>query len=622
VQKRLNQFGAMALEWLALSDARHDRVDEQRLEDIMQSTYARGDRIVEGFLIGHLVLAALLSLVHDTWAMTALVAPATLAMFMISARLAPRGYITRVIAGVCFSIFVSLHIVQLGGHVGLQALYMIPLTVMIVYQDPRCMWHGSAMTVVTSGTLGLAQMLGQPVVYFGNMTPSPMHFAIMWLVLAGHTLICSWWALLLKRNSVTNFIRQEDLVRSREQLRAAKMQAEQASESKSSFLANMSHEIRTPMTAILGYADLLADEEATPTSQSRADVVRTIQRNGEHLIQIINDILDISKIEAGRLGVEHIDVSPLEMLDEVHELLENRATSKGLQLKLEYMWPLPVKISSDPVRLKQILVNLAGNAIKFTGSGSVTLRVRCDAKLEMLSIDVMDTGIGMDKKGLANLFQAFSQAEASTTRKFGGTGLGLTISRRLANLLGGDITVDSVKGKGSTFTVSVATGNMSGVEWLQSSPTPKQELTDEPKRVIDLPLSGGRILLAEDGLDNQRLIAFHLTRAGANVEIANNGLIAMEKALTASRAGMGFDIVLMDIEMPEMDGLTATRNLRESRYDGKIVALTAHAMAGDRDRCLEAGCDDYLTKPINKQKLIEMCTQSVLARKVERRLAA
>lgn len=612
----------MALEWLALSDARHDHVDERRLEDIMQMTYARGDRIVEGFLIGHLVIAAVLSLIYNTWTMTALAAPATLLMFMISARLAPRAFITRVIAGVCFSIFVSLHILQLGGHVGLQALYMIPLTVMIVYQDPRCMWHGSAMTVITSGLLGLAQMAGQPVVYFGDMAPTPGHFVILWVVLAGHTLICSWWALLLKRNSITNFLRQEDLVRSREQLRAAKMQAEQSNQSKSSFLANMSHEIRTPMTAILGYADLLADEEATPTSQSRADVVRTIQRNGEHLIQIINDILDISKIEAGRLNVEHLEVSPLEILHEVHELLENRAANKGLVLKVDYMWPLPEKISSDPVRLKQILVNLVGNAIKFTGDGSVTMRIRCDNKLQTLSVDIMDTGIGMDKKGLSNLFQAFSQAEASTTRKFGGTGLGLTISRRLANLLGGDITVDSVKGKGSTFTVSVTTGSLSEATWLHSPPRPKLDVAEEPKRVIELPLSGGRILLAEDGLDNQRLIAFHLTRAGANVEIANNGLIALEKALTASRSGVAYDIVLMDIEMPELDGLSATRALRESRYEGLIVALTAHAMAGDRDRCLEAGCNDYLTKPIDKQRLIDMCTQSVLARKVERRLAA
>jgi signal transduction histidine kinase/CheY-like chemotaxis protein/HPt (histidine-containing phosphotransfer) domain-containing protein len=380
----------------------------------------------------------------------------------------------------------------------------------------------------------------------------------------------------------------------------------EANRAKSEFLANMSHEIRTPMTAIIGYADLLLDPATTAAEQRMH--IQTIRRNGEHLLTILNDILDLSKIESGRMTVETVACSPSMIIVDVASLMRVRAAEKGLFFEVHYQTAIPETIKSDPTRLRQILMNLVGNAIKFTQTGGVRILARCttsgaEPKLEL---EIVDTGIGMTEEQTAQLFQPFVQADSSTTRKFGGTGLGLAICRRLARMLGGDIRADSSPGRGSSFRFEVSTGSLEGVrmfEQLTEAGIPESGPEFPAERSIE------RIdcteLLAEDGVDNQVLVSKHLTRAGAMVKVVENGRLALHEALAAALAGRPYDVVLMDMQMPVMDGYAATSELRRKGYTGPIVALTAHAMAGDRERCIGAGCTDYLTKPTSRQKLVE-----------------
>ena len=414
----------------------------------------------------------------------------------------------------------------------------------------------------------------------------------------------------LKREKISAM----ELEAAMEQLEAATRDAQAASRSKSEFLANMSHEIRTPMTAILGYTEALLDPDLSDSEKLNA--IHTVRRNGEHLLQIINAILDISKIEAGKLEVERIRCSPLQIVAEVKSLMQVRADAKKLPFKIEYIGAVPETIESDPTRLKQILVNLIGNAVKFTETGGVRLITRLveDGTEPKMQFDVLDTGIGMTAEQVHKLFQPFSQADTSTTRKFGGTGLGLMISKRLAEMLGGTITVQSKPGEGSLFRVTVTTGVLHGVKMLGDPATATSVQPETPaaaKRAVAK--LDCRILLAEDGPDNQRLIAHILRKAGAQVTVVENGKLAAEAALAARDQGRPFDVILMDMQMPVMDGYEATALLRQKGYAGPIIALTAHAMAADRQKCLDAGCDNYATKPINRARLIEMVESHALA---------
>jgi PAS domain S-box-containing protein len=384
-----------------------------------------------------------------------------------------------------------------------------------------------------------------------------------------------------------------------EALTNATREAETANRSKSKFLANMSHEIRTPMGAILGFADMLLHK--SPEECAQAGCVQIIQRNSLHLLELINEILDLSKVEAGQMKVECVSCDLPVLLSEIISLMGPRAAEKGLAFGVTFHGSIPHLIQSDPLRLRQILVNLVGNSVKFTQSGRIDLDVTDEGAggpSIVLRIDVIDSGIGMSPELLGRLFVPFTQGDASITRKFGGTGLGLTISRQMAKLLSGDVTATSQPGIGSAFTVKVDGGPSAGVEWLEGLTESTLPATADQKTQANVQLSG-RILLVEDGADNQRLLRMQLGDAGATVTSALDGQIAVDLATTQT-----FDLILMDMQMPVMDGYAATIELRRRGLTIPIIALTAYAMAEDRDRCLTAGCSAYLPKPIEEDTLL------------------
>jgi len=391
----------------------------------------------------------------------------------------------------------------------------------------------------------------------------------------------------------------EELVAARTmELSTARDNAEQASRAKSNFLANMSHEIRTPMTAILGYADLMLSP--AQTMSDRINSLQVVRRNARHLMELINDILDISKIEAEKMTVEAIACDPARAAVEVASMLRPRAIAKSLPLSVEFAGEIPAEVKTDPLRLKQILMNLTGNAIKFTERGNICVRLSVE-KLDdgsQVRFDIVDSGIGMSPDQIGRLFQPFVQADDSMTRKYGGTGLGLAISKRLAKLMGGDLCVHSELGRGSTFSVWLDGGSLENVAMRQGLMESMLAIGPPTHETEQIQLRG-RILLAEDGIDNQQLLTLNLVTAGAEVVVADNGRIAVERVRNEP-----FDLVLMDMQMPELDGYGATSELRRLGYTLPIVALTAHAMGGDRARCIDAGCTDYLTKPIDNELLL------------------
>ena len=386
------------------------------------------------------------------------------------------------------------------------------------------------------------------------------------------------------------------------QLRQSMQEAELANQAKSAFLSNMSHEIRTPMTAILGFTEVL---KRSP-NQSEADrqkYLGTIHSSGQHLLELINDVLDLSKVESGSMDVERIPTSPVSVAQDVVQVLTVKATEKDISLDLSIDSDLPATVDSDPARLRQILTNLVGNAIKFTERGGVRLGIALDRKQndQALVFTIADTGIGMSAQQQASIFDAFTQADVTITRRFGGTGLGLSISRQLAQAMGGDVTVDSREGRGSTFAVRLPAGDLRGVDLL-----PASTLLDAARSVIagdeelwEFPARD--LLVVDDAVENRELLSLVLGELGLTVHLAENGQQAVDAAATRY-----FDAVLMDIQMPVMDGYQAVAIMRERGIEQPILALTANAMKGYEVRLLEAGFSHYVTKPIDIPGLTEL----------------
>jgi signal transduction histidine kinase len=388
----------------------------------------------------------------------------------------------------------------------------------------------------------------------------------------------------------------------------ARAHAEAANLAKSEFLAQMSHEIRTPLTAVLGYADSIV--EGALSNAETVEAAHIIRRNASHLLEVINEILDISKIQAQKMHVERIPCSPAEIIADVVQASAPRARDKGLKFDVTWSSLVPTTIQSDPLKVKQILLNLTNNAIKFTSKGEVALSVTIDESVPAtprLVLRVRDTGIGMTPEQVSSLFQPYVQATDWTTRKYGGTGLGLAISQSLTQLIEGKLQVKSVFGAGTEFCLTVPTGPLTGVEridrWepatIHTSATCENAATH----------FSGRILLVEDGPDNQRLISHSLRKAGAEVDIASDGREGIDRAIDAWSEGNPYDLILMDVVMPGIDGLTATRRLRDAGYTFPIVALTAHATAESAKDCLAAGCNDMSTKPITRGQLLTLAAK-------------
>ncbi len=573
------------------------------------------DRLFVGVFAGQWALAVVLSLVLSprTWDGAAsqvhphvwfaiglggllAIPPALLAW------LQPGKLITRCAIAVAQMAFGALLIHLTGGRIETHFHIFGSLAFLAFYRDWRVLVIATAVVLVDH--IGRGVLAPESIYGVASMQPLRWLEHAGWVVFEDVFLVAG--ACVVGQRELAAIAKRLARLERQAGLEQGMADAQEASRAKSEFLANMSHEIRTPMTAIIGYADLLLDPETTPTE--RLTHIQTIRRNGEHLLGILNDILDLSKIEAGKMTVEQVRCSPSMIIVDVASLMRVRAKEKGLFFEVHYQTPIPETIQSDPTRIRQVLMNLVGNAIKFTASGGIRILARCenvDSASPTLTLEVVDTGIGLSEPQVAQLFQPFVQADTSTTRKFGGTGLGLAICRRLAHILGGDIRIDSSPGRGSSFQLTIAAGSLHGVkmfEELHEAGIPETGVALTNDQAIEA--LSCNVLLAEDGLDNQLLISTHLTRAGARVTIAENGHIAMEMAMAALLAKEPFDVILMDMQMPEMDGYAATSELRRKGYTGPIVALTAHAMAGDRERCLAAGCSDYLTKPIGRSKLV------------------
>jgi len=370
-------------------------------------------------------------------------------------------------------------------------------------------------------------------------------------------------------------------------LEKAILEAQAARQMQEQFLANMSHEIRTPMNGIKGMTDLLLD---TPLSPKQQELAGTIKSSANNLLVIINDILDFSKIKAGKLNIEKIDFNLKEVLNNISSIFEHRVKKKGLRLDIELSADIPGRLTGDPYRLNQVLINLVGNAIKFTEQGHIQVRVDVQKRTEQevtLLFTVTDTGIGISADGLPHIFESFSQAGEGGNHRYGGTGLGLAICKQLLHLQGGDITAASTRGAGSTFSFHLPYS-------YNDKPALEPAPVAAPIHDYSNLLTGRRFLVAEDNEINQRLIDYVLTRAGGTVQLANNGV----QAIDYLKDDKTFDLIIMDLQMPEMDGYETTEYIRNDlQMSTPIIAMTATAMAGEHLLCLRSGMNEYMTKP-------------------------
>jgi two-component system, sensor histidine kinase and response regulator len=552
---------------------------------VMDRIYAAADRYAGWLLLFHFAVGLALAPFYDTWAFATLVGALTLAMFFGAVWLAPRTLLTRCIAGTALQAFVAMHIYQLHGLPEMHFFFFTGTTILIAYQDWRAPWLGTFLIIGQHIAFAILENAGVEMNFFEGPVgfwKLFFHFGIALFQVA----LCSFWASRLRRDTLREAWNQR-------LIEEARRKAEEATAAKSGFLATMSHEIRTPMNGVLGMMALLDQTRLEPGQREYLDTAR---RSGEALLAILDDILDLSKLEAGRMAVDTAPFAPRRAIDDVTALLRPLASDKGLDLTALVADDVPETLTGDGRRIRQILLNLVGNALKFTASGFVRIEATMHTDAaggRWLRLAVCDSGIGIDAAAIARLFTDFTQADASTTRRFGGTGLGLAISRRLATLMGGSVDVESTSGVGSTFTLTLPAVVAAEAE-AQPSPA---GTTVAARGTLRRPV----VLLVEDNPVNQLVATRMLQLEGCEVDLAANGAEAVERALVRA-----YDLVLMDCHMPVMDGFEATRRLHE-RFDAStrppILALTASVLDEDREQCRRAGMDAALAKPLQRAAL-------------------
>ena len=507
---------------------------------------------------------------------------ASLPIFLVCVR--PGAPVTRYTIACTQMLWSALLIHLTGGRIETHFHVFGSLAILAFYRD----WKVFIPATLVVGLDHLLRGIFWPQSVYGVLAATPWRTLehATWVIFENLFLVFSC------RRSLREM---QDIAQQRAELERASEIADAANRAKSMFLANMSHEIRTPLNGILGFAYLLrkgADSDAT----ERHEWLSAIHNSGHHLLALINDILDISKIEAGQLETDRTPFSPSDVVAETASILRPRALEKNIEFEIEYKSKLPWQIYGDPTRFRQVLMNLAGNAIKFTEQGSVKILARfTETPSPALFIDVIDTGTGIPADKLEAIFDPFVQADPSVTRKFGGTGLGLAISRRIAAALGGTVSVKSQCGQGSVFTFTMPVAVVEGSKVDESTETTQLAIPVAPS---PNPPVTGRVLVVEDGATNREMIKILLSRRGFDVTTAENGLIGVELARKQP-----FDFVLMDMQMPVMDGYAATRKIRAEGMTMPIIAITANAMRGDEEQCRAAGCSEYLSKPIDANLL-------------------